>query len=53
VFASFDYQLDSILNIDMIGMMHVNLDTPNGAGRIMVDGQLNFMQDEPILIDSV
>jgi len=33
--------------------MHVNLDTPNGAGRIMVDGQLNFMQDEPILIDSV
>jgi len=53
VFASFDYQLDSILNIDMIGMMHVNLDTPNGAGRILVDGQLNFMQDEPILIDSV
>ena len=53
VFASFDYNLDSMLRINMIGMMHVNIDTPNGAAMTYVDGLLNFMQDEPILIDSV
>jgi hypothetical protein len=53
VFASFDYNLDYMLRINMIGMMHVNIDTPNGAAMTYVDGLLNFMQDEPILIDSV
>ncbi len=42
-----------MLRINMIGMMHVNIDTPNGAAMTYVDGLLNFMQDEPILIDSV
>lgn len=53
VFASFDYKVDSMLNIKMIGMMHVNIDTPNGAAMTYVDGLLNFEQDEPILIDSI
>ena len=53
VFASFDYNVDSMLRIQMIGMMHVNIDTPNGAAMTYVDGLLNFEQDEPILIDSI
>lgn len=42
-----------MLQIQMIGMMHVNIDTPNGAAITYIDGLLNFAQDEPILIDSI
>ncbi len=37
----------------MAGMMHVDLDTPNGAAFARVDGQLLFDQAAPILIDSI
>lgn len=37
----------------MIGMTHVDVDLPNGASRVLVDGQVRFDQDEPILIDSI
>lgn len=33
--------------------MHIDIDTPNGASLVYVDGQLNFKQDNPILIDSI
>lgn len=42
VFSSFNYNLDSMLQIQMIGMMHVNIDTPNGASMTYVNGMLNF-----------
>ena len=38
VFASFNYLLTEKLNIDMAGMMHVDLDTPNGVALARVDG---------------
>ena len=37
----------------MAGMMHVDLDTPNGVAKARVDGQLKFDQAAPILIDSI
>ena len=53
VFASFDYLLSEKLQIEMKGMLHVNLDTPNGMARGMVTGELKFDQENPILIDSI
>ena len=37
----------------MAGMMHINLDTPNGVAKARVSGDLNFDQASPILIDSI
>lgn len=37
----------------MAGMMHLDLDTPNGVAKARVDGQLKFNQAAPILIDSI
>ena len=53
VFSSFQYLLTDKLNIDMAGMMHIDLDTPNGVAKARVDGQLVFEQEAPILIDSI
>jgi len=52
-YASFKYLLTEKLNIDMAGMMHLDLDTPNGVAKARVDGQLKFNQAAPILIDSI
>ena len=53
LYASFKYLLTEKLNIDMAGMMHLDLDTPNGVAKARVDGQLRFDQASPILIDSI
>ena len=37
----------------MMGMIHVEVNTPSGAGQTHIEGQLKFQQDEPILIDSI
>ena len=37
----------------MIGMMQVSIDTPNGASRVVVDGNLKLYQSAPVLIDSI
>lgn len=42
VFANFQYLLTEKLNIDMAGMMHIDLDTPNGVAKARVNGNLNF-----------
>ena len=53
VFAGFRYLLTEKLNIDMAGMLHIDLDTPNGVAKARVDGELKFDQAAPILIDSI
>lgn len=53
MFASFKYLLTKKLNIDMAGIIHVDLDTPNGVAKARVDGVLRFDQAAPILIDSI
>ena len=42
LFGNFWYLLADKLNIDMAGMMHIDLDTPNGVAIARVDGQLHF-----------
>ena len=37
----------------MSGLLHVNLDTPNGVAKATVYGDLDFEQSAPILIDSI
>ena len=53
VFANFDYLLSEKLQIEMSGLLHVNLDTPNGVAKAIVYGDLEFEQAAPILIDSI
>lgn len=38
VIGTFDWSVKSIMQIEMIGMMIVDIDTPNGASRIVTDG---------------
>jgi hypothetical protein len=40
VFGVFDYLLSKRLKIEMKGIMHVNLDTPNGMSRGFIIGDL-------------
>lgn len=51
--STFKFKLRQILNLDMIGMLETAVETPNGAGKVTMNGELNFDQDEPILIDNV
>jgi hypothetical protein len=37
----------------MIGMVETAVETPNGAGKVTLNGELKFDQDEAILIDNV
>ena len=41
------------LTIDMHGMLNAVVETPDGAGKVILNGNLNFYQDEAILIDNV
>ena len=41
------------MNLDMVGMLHTNTETPDGASNILLNGHLRFKQDEAILIDNV
>lgn len=36
VFAAFEYLLSEKLQIEMQGLMHINLDTPNGMAKAIV-----------------
>ena len=53
IIGGFDYTLKSLMQIEMIGLMVVDIDTPNGASRVVADGELTLKQAAPIRIDSV
>lgn len=36
----------------MISLFYLNLNTPNGASKIIADGELELVQQEPIMITS-
>ncbi len=52
VYATFDYSLQQLLQIEMIGLLYLDIDTPNGASRIITSGDLKLHQSSPIMIDS-
>lgn len=51
--APVSYQLKQQLKIDMTGLLHLSIDTPNGASKVIVDGDLQFRQDSPIVFEKV
>ena len=42
IIGTFDYSLSRYIEMQMIGMMLIDVDTQNGASRIMTDGELNL-----------
>jgi len=50
--GSFNYNLRKKLKIEMSGLMHIDIDTPNGVSKTFVDGYLRLQMDKPVLIDS-
>ena len=37
----------------MIGLIHMSVDTPLGASKVIADGQISLEQRQPVLIDSI
>ena len=48
-----DYRLRSKLKMQMQGMLDLQIDTPEGAARILSDGQIVLLQQKSALIDSI
>ncbi len=42
VYGTFDYFIEYKLKMLMIGMIHMSVDTPLGASKVIVDGQLTL-----------
>lgn len=42
IMSTFKYRLRDILNLDMVGMMQAVVETPVGAGKVLLKGQLKF-----------
>jgi len=40
-----------MLKIDMTALLHLSVDTPNGAAKVIADGDLIFRQDGPVVFD--
>ena len=38
VLGSFSYELSSLLKIQMLGMIHAEVNTPNGAAKTLISG---------------
>lgn len=53
VIGTVDYSLQKNVKLDMIGLFHLNMDTPSGAARIKSTGQLDLIQDSPSSVDSL
>ena len=34
-------------------MMHMSIDTPSGASKVIIEGTLELIQQAPVLIDSM
>ena len=42
VIGSFDYSLEDVLQIEMIGLIYVDIDTPSGASQVYTYGDLRL-----------
>lgn len=51
--APLRYQLKQLVRVDMTGLLYLNVETPNGASKVIVQGDLNLKQDSPMVFDSV
>ena len=53
VYGTFDYFVEYKLKMIMIGMIHMSVDTPLGASKVVADGLISLEQRQPVLIDSI
>jgi Transmembrane protein 231 len=53
VLGTVDYTLKSMVQMEMVGLFQVNIDTPNGASSIKANGELLLQQTAPIHIYSI
>jgi len=51
--GTFDYFVQTKIKMQLVGLMHVSVDTPLGASKILSDGHLELKQNKPVLIDSI
>ena len=51
--GTFDYSLKDLLQIEMVGLMVIDIDTPNGASQVITTGELQLKENAPVLVDSV
>lgn len=42
-----------MLKLDMTGLLSLDIDTPNGASKVIVDGDLHFKQTAPVVFDAI
>ena len=52
VYGTVDYKLRDMVKLEMIGMFHVNVDTPSGASRIQTIGELQLAQASALPVSS-
>lgn len=48
VLAPLSYILKDKLQVQMTGLLHVDVSTPNGAAQVIIDGDLTLHQDSPM-----
>jgi hypothetical protein len=51
--GTFDYSLNQMVQLEMISLLQVNIDTPSGASHVRANGELQMIQANPIHIDSM
>ena len=39
--------------MQLVGLLHLNVETPLGASKVVSDGTLALKQNKPVLIDSI
>lgn len=48
ILSFYDYQIRKRIKMDLVGLALVDLDTPNGASQVYIDGDLAFKQLKPL-----
>lgn len=49
--STYDYYVETKLKMQIVGMLDLTIDTPNGASNIIADGSIVLTQSKPVLID--
>jgi hypothetical protein len=52
LYGTVDYKLRNMVKLEMIGIFHVNVDTPSGASRIQTIGELQLAQTSALPVSS-
>ena len=53
VYSTFDYFVQTKIKMQLVGLVHLKVETPLGASKVVSDGILALQQNKPVLIDSI